>query len=313
MSGEREVRLEGVAKFYGDVLGVNRLDAAFAPGVSGLVGPNGAGKSTLLHLIAGLTRPSRGRVVVRGVAPGDYESLYRQVGYCPQHDGLPEALTGRRFLVGYLGVRGFSAGQALRLADRAIERSGLGDAAERRMGTYSKGMRQRVKLAWAIAHEPRVLLLDEPLSGLDPQARAEAIALFADFGAAGANVLISSHILHEVHAICDSVTFLRQGRIVAEGDLTGLEEDLTRAATPLLIRGRPAADIAAALFARGFAVEARLLGDGDALLARVADADAFFLAFNELVVAEGWRIEAIGPADETVQAAYRRWVEEDAP
>ena len=311
-AADRHIRLDGVSKFYGDVLGVNRIDVAFEPGVTGLVGPNGAGKSTLMHLIAGLTRPSHGKISVLGANATDHERFYAQIGYCPQHDGFPAAMTGRAFLVGFMRLRGFAARQADALADHALQRLGLGDAAERRIDAYSKGMRQRIKLAWAVCHQPSVLILDEPLNGLDPQARAEAIALFREYGAAGAHVLISSHILHELNAVCDRLTFLHDGAIVADGDMTGLDERLAEQSAPVLIRAASAADIAAALFEQGHLLQAELHEDQRGLTVRVTDADAFHLAFNDLVVREGWRIEAFGPADETARAAYRHWLTDDA-
>ena len=307
----QRIALENVSKFYGDVLGVNRVDVAFEPGITGLVGPNGAGKSTLMHLIAGLTRPSRGRIRVLGIdanAPSERERLYAQLGYCPQHDAFPPALTGRRLLAGFLRLRGFDPAQEARLVDRALERVGLEEAAQRPIDAYSKGMRQRIKLAWAICHQPRVLILDEPLNGLDPQARAEAIDVFRDFAAAGGHVLISSHILQELNAICDHLTFLHEGAVVAEGDMAGIDERLAEQSAPVLIRAEGAAAIAARLFEHDHLLQAELHDDQRGLLVRVRDADAFHLAFNELVVREGWRIEAIGPADETARAAYRHWV-----
>ncbi len=310
------IRLQDVSKFYGDVLGVNRMDVDFEPGITGLVGPNGAGKSTLMHLIAGLTRPSRGRIRVLGIDAGkrgECERLYARLGYCPQHDAFPPALTGRRFLAGFTRLRGFSPAQADRLVDQALERVGLTDEAQRPIDAYSKGMRQRIKLAWAICHQPSVLILDEPLNGLDPQARAEAVAVFREFGEAGAHVLISSHILHDLNAICDRMTFLHEGAIVAEGDMAGLDERLAEQSAPVRIRAEDAAAIAARLFADGHLLQAELHEDQHGLTVRVRDADAFLLAFNQLVVREGWRIEAIGPADETARAAYRHWVTDGAP
>lgn len=310
------IELKDVSKFYGDVLGVRGVDIAFEPGVTGLVGPNGAGKSTLMHLIAGLARPSRGRIRVRGIQADDRdqcERLYAQLGYCPQHDAFPPELTGRRFLTGFMRLRGFAGAHANRLVDDALERMGLDAAADRSIDAYSKGMRQRIKLAWAICHQPSVLILDEPLNGLDPQARAEAIDLFRELGDAGAHVLISSHVLQELNAICDRLTLLHEGAVVAEGDMAGLRDQLAEQSAPVLIRAEGAAAIAARLFEQGHLLQAELREDRRGLIVRVHDADAFHLALNQLVVREGWRIEAIGPADETTRAAYRHWATDAAP
>ena len=306
------ILFEGVSRFYGDVLGVNRVDLELEPGIVGLVGPNGAGKSTLMNLVTGLVSPSRGRVVVRGVDPKDCETFYRRIGYCTQYDAFPVGMTGRRLLVSLLRVHGFAAGRADELANAALDRVGMTAAADRPVDAYSKGMRQRIKLAQAICHEPDVLILDEPLNGLDPQARAEVTEVFREFGAAGAHVLISSHILHEVDAISDRVVFLDNGYVIAEGDAPGIKGELKQYPMQIFVRSEHATAIASRLFELGHVTEARLHDDGEGLFARTPDADRFFLAFNELAVAEGWRIDSTGTADETVEAIYNYLVVDGA-
>ena len=306
------ILFESVSRFYGDVLGVNRVDLELEPGIVGLVGPNGAGKSTLMNLVTGLVRPSRGRVLVRGVEPKDSETFYRSIGYCTQYDAFPVGMTGRRLLFGLLRVHGFGAGQADELANAALERVGMTAAADRPVDAYSKGMRQRIKLAQAICHEPDVLVLDEPLNGLDPQARAEVTEVFREFGAAGAHVLISSHILHEVDAISDRVVFLDNGYVIAEGDAPGIKGELKQYPMQVFVRSGDAPGIASRLFELGHVTEVRLHYDGEGLFARTPDADRFFLAFNELAVAEGWRIDSTGTADETVEAIYNYLVVDGA-
>lgn len=310
MSGS--IRFEGVSRFYGDVLGVNRVDLELEPGIIGLVGPNGAGKSTLMNLVAGLVRPSRGRVTVLGVEPDRTEAFYRRIGYCTQYDGFPLGMTGRRLLVGLLRVHGFTTGSANELADAALDRVGMTAAADRPVDAYSKGMRQRIKLAQAICHAPQVLVLDEPLNGLDPQARAEVTEIFRESGAAGGHVLISSHILHEVDAISDRVVFLDNGYVIAEGDAPGIKGELEQYPMQVFVRSEQAPGIASRLFEIGQVVEVRLHDDGAGLFARTPDADGFFLAFNQLVIAEGWRIDSMGTADETVEAVYNYLVVDGA-
>ena len=319
------IRLEDVSKFYGEVMGVNRVTASFEPGVTGLVGPNGAGKSTLMNLIAGLARPSRGHIAVLGRSVektrllGKARLFSHDVGYCAQYDAFPRGMSGREFMAGSLRLYGYTAYQAEEGAAVALDRVGLGEAADRRIDVYSKGMRQALKVARAIGHSPRVLLLDEPLNGLDPQARAEAIALFREFADDGANVLISSHILHEVDAVSDRVVFLEGGYLVASGNVAEIHDEARRdvaartgfaspgdAARParVSIRCDRAPHLASRLFARGAVVEVELYGDGGGLLVRTPDADAFFLALGELVCADGLRIEAVTPVDATIEAVY---------
>lgn len=306
------IRFEGVSRFYGDVLGVNRVDLELEPGIIGLVGPNGAGKSTLMNLVTGLVRPSRGKVTVRGVAPDDTETFFRHIGYCTQYDGFPLGMTGRRLLFSLLRVHGFETESANELANVALDRVGMTAAADRPVDAYSKGMRQRIKLAQAICHEPQVLVLDEPLNGLDPQARAEVTEILRERGAAGAHVLVSSHILHEVDAISDRVVFLDNGYVIAAGDAPGIKGELKQYPMQIFVRSQQAPGIASRLFDLRQVNEVRLHDDGAGLFARTPDADGFFLAFNKLTIAEGWQIDSMGTADETVEAIYNYLVVDGA-
>ena len=303
---DRRVVFENVSKFYGDVLGVNRVNLSIPPGITGLVGPNGSGKTTLMNMMVGLIRPSRGRVSVLGLTPENPEELFRHVGYAAQYDSFPPGLTGYQFVESYLRVHGYPAKQAEAMAWKAIERVGLVEAAKRKVAGFSKGMRQRVRLAQALAHEPSVMVLDEPLNGLDPMARAEVIDLFRELADGGLHVIVSSHILHEVDLISDQVVLINGGYIVAEGEISDvrveMEEDhpvqvLVRCDRPSLLASR--------VFEADHVVEARLLEDGRSLLVRTRDADRFHLALNEIVLANGFAIEAVAPADSDVNAVYQ--------
>lgn len=305
--GDLLIRLRDVSRFYGEVLGVNRVDLVIEPGITGLVGPNGAGKSTLMNLLAGMLTPSRGSVRVRGVDPADSELFYQLVGYCTQYDTFPPGVTGRTFVMQTLALHGFDHAEALRRCAVALERVNMEQAADRKVETYSKGMRQRVRLAQSTCHDPMVLILDEPLNGLDPVARAQAIGLFREFAAAGAHVLVSSHILHEVDLISDRVVLLDNGYVVAEGDVAGIAGE-TRQPMSVFVRCGEPQKVAARIFDEPSCIGARLHPDGGGLFVHTADADVFFNRFNQWVIDEGWNIEAIGPADETVEAVYRQLV-----
>jgi putative spermidine/putrescine transport system ATP-binding protein len=247
MTAAPSIRLEGVSKFYGEVLGVNRVSMTVGPGITSLVGPNGAGKTTLLNLIAGLVRPTQGRVQVGEVGPSDPERLFRLVGYCTQHDAFPPGLSGLDFVRGYLAVHGFGRGRAHELACDALAAVGLLDAAGKKVAAYSKGMRQRVKLAQAIAHRPRVLLLDEPLGALDlklrQQMQVELKALQQQLKIAFVYV---THDQEEALAMSDRMAVFRNGRVEQVGTAA---EVYDRPATPFvadfvglsnLISGEPA-------------------------------------------------------------------------
>ncbi len=301
--------LNDLSKFYGDILGVNRISLEIEPGITGLVGPNGAGKSTLMNLIAGLISPTRGSIKVRGVTPSQADVFFRQLGYCTQYDSFPAGINGYDFIRNTLLIHGYDKPIAEALTLQALQQVDLVKAARKSVDAYSKGMRQRIKLAQAICHQPDVMIFDEPLNGLDPMARAQVISLFREFADAGKIVVISSQILHEVDLISDRVVLLNSGYLVAAGDLTNIQSE-TGEPMKIFIRSQDAADIAAKVFDLEHVVEAQLHYDGGGLFIRSSDADAFFLALNRKVISEGWTIESMGPADETVEAVYQHLIVE---
>ena len=272
------ILFDNVSKFYGEVLGVNRVSLNIPPGVTTLVGPNGSGKTTLMNLMTGLVQPSRGHVSVLGLTPGDADRFFRQVGYCTQFDSFPRRLTGWEFLLDSLLLHGMSEGEAFRLAGEAIERVRLGDAGSRRIDSYSKGMRQKIRLAQAIAHHPRVLVLDEPLNGLDPMARAESLALFQELSRMGMHLVISSHILDEVDRISDQVILITGGYIVAEGNIHQVRREVRDKPMQVLIRCDQPELLASRMFTSDHCVEARLHADGKGVFVRTADVDEFYRA-----------------------------------
>lgn len=293
-----------VSKFYGEVLGVNRVNLELQPGLTGLVGPNGSGKSTLMHLLTGLLRPSQGTVSVLGVSPGEPEALFRELGYCTQYDSFPSGATGLGFLRHAMALRGFNRVEADRRSWEVIEQVGLSEAARRKIAGYSKGMRQRIKLAQAICHRPRVLVLDEPLNGLDPVARADTIRLFRELADEGLFVIVSSHILHEVDLISDNVVMIHGGTVVAEGSIRSVREEITSQPIQVLVRcDRPQA-VAARAFTLDHVVEAKIVDDDRGVLIRTRNAEDFFDALTAIVLATGVTVETVAPADETVDAVY---------
>ena len=310
MSSDRIVFTD-VSKFYGEVLGVNKVNLEVEPGLTGLVGPNGSGKSTLMHLMTGLLRPSRGKISVLGIAPDRPEELFRVVGYCTQYDSFPNGATGIGFLSYALSMHGYSKTEIDERAWAAIERVGLTDAARRRIAGYSKGMRQRIKLAHAHCHDPQVLVLDEPLNGLDPMGRAEMIDLFTELAREGRHVIVSSHILHEVDLISDGVIMIHGGAIVAEGEIREVRGEITSHPIQVLIRCDKPHLVASKVFRLEHVVEARILED-EGLLVRTRNADAFFAEVNRIVLAADVVVETVAPADESVHAVYDYLIGEGA-
>lgn len=301
---------DDVSKFYGEVLGVNRVRLAIEPGLTSLVGPNGSGKTTLMNLMAGLLRPTSGGISVLGISPDEPEGMQRLLGYATQYDSFPPGLTGRSFLTHFLRVRGFGRREARRMADEALDRVGLAQAATKKVAAYSKGMRQRVRLALATCHRPAVLLLDEPLNGLDPMSRAEMIAFFREQAEAGVHVIVSSHILHEVDLISDTVVLMSAGYVVAEGDIQGVREEMDRHPIQVLVRSPEPRRLAARLLMEDHLVEVEIHEDEGGLSLRTRDADGFFVRFNRIVVEEGIEIEAVAPGDADVAAVYRYLIDE---
>ena len=262
MSGARNgaVVLSGVSKWFGDVVAVSEVSLSFAPGVTALLGPNGAGKSTVLRLIAGLARPSEGTVRVVGHDPTKGGEAARAIGIAPQQEAMFERYTAVEFVTVAAVLHGLD--RPSEAAERAVARAGLDPALDRPIATFSKGMRQRTKLAQALVNDPRVMLLDEPLNGLDPRGREEMIATFSGLAEEGRVVIVSSHVLEEVERIGTRIAVIARGREPAEGDFREVRALLDD--RPLRVRiasDRPAA-MAAELLRSGLCVGARL-GDAD--------------------------------------------------
>ncbi|HEY4424417.1 MAG TPA: ABC transporter ATP-binding protein [Pyrinomonadaceae bacterium] len=304
-STDQLIIFDNVSKFYGEILGVNRVNVQIAPGITSLVGPNGAGKSTLMNLMTGLLRPTRGSITLLGIPTDEPERLFRKVGYCTQFDSFPRGVTGREFITSFLLVHGFDRKQANDLAQLAIERVNLVEAADRKVAGYSKGMRQRIRLAQSIAHQPAVLILDEPLNGLDPMVRSETIALFRKLASDGLHLIISSHILHEVDMMSDRVVLLNNGYIVAEGNIHGVRDEMEEHPMQILIRCDQPAKLAAFVFAQNHVVEARLHDDRRGLFVKTRDADRFYLLLNRAVAEGEVNVESVAPVDDDLSAVYQ--------
>ena len=297
------VIFQEVSKFYGEVLGVNRVTLNIPPGITSLVGPNGSGKTTLMNLMTGLIHPDHGSISMRGISPRDPEHLMRITGYATQYDSAPRWATGFSFITTGLLLFGYSRAEAEERAWKALERMSLTEAAQRKVAAYSKGMRQRVRLAQAIAHEPDLLVLDEPLNGLDPLVRAETIALFREWATRGRHVILSSHVLQEVDVISDQVVLIANGMIVAEGEIRNVREEIHEHPSQFIIRCRDASQVAALLFNEDHITEVKLNDDGLGLLVMTRNREQFARVLGRIAL-NGHRIDGVIPADENVDALY---------
>jgi ABC-2 type transport system ATP-binding protein len=258
-----------------------------------------------MNLMTGLIRPTCGTVSALGLTPDDPERYFRAVGYCTQFDSFPRFVTGRELIAFTLKLNGLSRPEIEKLTAEALDRVGMTEAADRKVAAYSKGMRQRIRLAQSICHKPSVLVLDEPLNGLDPMARAESMALFRRLAEEGLHVIISSHILHEVDQLSDRVILLSHGYVVAEGAIHGVREEVKEHPMQILVRCTNPSVLAARVFSEDSVVEAKIHDDGKGLMVRTRNASKFYLLLNQVVVDGAVNLESVAPADDDVMSVYQ--------
>ena len=294
------LELDHVSRWYGNVVAVNDISFALGPGVTGLLGPNGAGKSTLLHLMAGLLAPSAGRVLVQGSSAWRRPEMYRQVGLVPEREAVHPYLTGRQFARLNAQLQGVADPDGA--ADRAIITVDLVGAANRPIGTYSKGMRQRAKLAGALVHDPTVLLLDEPFNGMDPRQRLHMMTLLRSMAADGKTILFSSHILEEVERLADSILVVYAGRLAAAGDFRSIRRLMTDRPHTFTVRSSDDRRLAAALMADA-SVFGTELADGR-IAVRTADYAAFTRALPHVARASGVSLFEVAPTDDSLESVF---------
>lgn len=302
-TGEPSIRIDGISRWYGEVLGVNKVTVDIHPGITGLVGPNGSGKTTLMNLLAGLMQPGQGSVTVLGENPWNNTRLHRRLGYCTQVDNFYENFTGLQFLQSLLALQGRGRDWARRSALQALERVAMTDSAERRIRTYSKGMRQRVKIALALAHQPDVLILDEPFNGLDPVGRHDMMALFADYARQGRTVLISSHILHEIEQMTHRLLMMSNGYVMAEGEIHQVRDLLRKHPFQVFIRCDRPRHLAALMLAED-SVTNIAIADDNSMTLSTRDPDGFYLRLNRIVLEHRIDVDLVTLADENMQSIY---------
>jgi ABC-2 type transport system ATP-binding protein len=295
--------VEGVSRWYGEILGINKVSVQIRPGITGLVGPNGSGKSTLMNIICGVLRPGQGRVLVFGEPIWGNTELLRRIGYCSQVDHFYEKFTGLQFLESLLALHGRGRPWARRTAGDALARVDLAEHQHRRIRAYSKGMRQRIKIALALAHQPDVLVLDEPFNGLDPLGRREMMRLFAEYSREGRTIVLSSHILHEIEQMTDRILMMSNGYVLAEGQVHQVRDLLRQHPFQVFIRCDRPRELAALMLAEDGVIKIQIEDEGSLTL-MTRDPDRFYLQLNELVLRHGFGVDMVTLADENVQSIY---------
>jgi ABC-2 type transport system ATP-binding protein len=298
------VKADHVSKWYGQVIGLNDVSVAVPPGVTGLLGPNGAGKSTFMKLITGQLKPSKGSVTVMGEPIWRNPHLYFQMGFCPEQDSFYERMTGLEWVRALVRLNGLDEKEADEAARRALETVGLMEAANKKIGAYSKGMRQRVKLAQAIVHDPALLILDEPLSGMDPLGRRKTIRLIRDWGRAGKSIIVSSHILHEIESMTSNILLINNGRILAEGDVHHIRDLIDEHPHTVYVRAGEPRRLARQFLERDDVLSLRF--ESGAVVVETAKPDAFYARLTELAASgECGAIDEVTSPDDNLQAVFQ--------
>jgi ABC-2 type transport system ATP-binding protein len=294
------LRLEAVSRWYGNVVAVNDVTMEIGPGVTGLLGPNGAGKSTLIHLMSGFLAPSSGTVTLGGEPTWHNEQIYRRIGLVPEREAMYDGVTGWDFVVYNAQLHGLPDARAA--AKRAIATVEMTEAQKRDIGTYSKGMKQRIKMATALVHDPEVLLLDEPFNGMDPRQRLQLMDLLDELGRQGRVVLFSSHILEEVEQIAGGIEVMVAGRHAASGDFREIRRLMTERPHQYTIRSSDDRALAAALIADGSTSGVEL--EPGALHVQATDYANFARRLPVFAQQRGVRLFEVSPADESLEKVF---------
>jgi len=302
MSGSSVVTADGLSRWYKQVIGINDVTLSIGPGITGLLGPNGAGKSTFMKLVTGQIKPSRGAVKVLGQPIWNNPPLMRRIGFCPEQDAFYSGMTGLKWVEGLVGLNGFPPAETRSRAMKALEVLGLLDAKDKKIGAYSKGMRQRVKLAQAIAHDPELLILDEPLGGMDPMGRRQTIRMIKEWAEQGRSIIVSSHILHEIESMTSTILLVNHGRIVAEGNVHEIRELIEDHPHRIFIQCDNPRRLASRLV--GWTEVSGMRLDEAGVEIQTSRPDAFFTMLPDVILGDKVRVTRLLSPDDNLQAVF---------
>ena len=297
---------EHLSKWYGQVIGLNDVNVSVPPGVTGLLGPNGAGKSTFMKLITGQLKPSKGTVRVLGEPIWGNPDLYFRIGFCPEQDAFYERMTGLEWVRALVRLNGLSEKEADEAATRALTAVDLMDAAGKKIGAYSKGMRQRVKMAQALVHDPQLLILDEPLSGMDPIGRRKTIRMIREWGRAGKSIVVSSHILHEIESMTSNILLINNGRILAEGDVHQIRELIDEHPHTVYVRAEDPRRIARQFLDNTDDDVRSMKFEPGAVVVETGKPDQFYARLTEMAASGDFgAIDEVTSPDDNLQAVFQ--------
>jgi ABC-2 type transport system ATP-binding protein len=299
------VAFHNVSKWYGNVIGVNKLSVQIGPGVTGLLGPNGAGKSTFLQLATGQLCPSQGSVRVLGRSVWNNSALNRSIGLCPEQDAFYEWMTGWDFVFTCARLGGLARSVARTAAERTIESVGMTRHRGRAIRGYSKGMRQRIKLAQALVHDPQVLFLDEPLTGTDPVARRDLMDIILRLGGEGKSVVVSSHVLYEVQSLTPNIVLLNHGRLVAEGHVRQIRDLIDKHPHHIKLVCDEYRRLATRMVAWDDVEGVRILPEENGIMVETRSPDAFYSRLPALSLEDGLAIKSVYSDDDNLEAVFK--------
>lgn len=299
------IELSRASRWYGQVIGLNDVSCAIEPGITALLGENGAGKTTIIKLITGQIKPTTGEVRVFGMRPFANPEVYRILGYCPEIDSLYERMTGRAFVLAMARMFGMAADRAKARTEEVLDLVKMSDRADRRIAGYSKGMRQRIKLAQAMLNDPKVILLDEPLNGLDPGGRREYMEIVDHLAKEGRTIVVCSHILYEVEQITRNILLLHRGRLLATGDVRVIRGLIDKHPHRIRIETDDPRRVAAQLLGLPYVISLRFEPSGDALEIESREPDRFYESFPRLVIEHELPVRSYASPDNNLESVFR--------
>jgi ABC-2 type transport system ATP-binding protein len=303
------VQAEHLSKWYGQVSGLNDVTVSIPQGITGLLGPNGAGKSTFMKLMTGQLKPSQGSIRVFDEPIWGNPALYARIGFCPEQDAFYDRMTGLEWVTALVRLNGLGEQESAEAAKTALDRVQLLDAADKKIGAYSKGMRQRVKLAQALVHDPGLLILDEPLTGMDPLMRRRTIRLIKDWARSGKHIIVSSHILHEIEAMTSNILLINNGRIVAEGNVHQIRDLIDTHPHTVYVRGSDPRALARRFLAEDDVLSLKF--EPGAVVVETSRPDSFYARLTELAATgEAGAIDEVQSPDDNLQAVFRYLVKQ---